>query len=254
MILENALLHHWTIQAQARQTNDPWPKWFQKNSHHLIRRPTLLHRLERNLLEIWLSTKVRKRIYLYFVPLVSKHLAWVHADIPLWLCSIIEYTTMLLDAILQMHAWASGRFKYKTQLEGQKLENQNLRIIKTEAEQGMYSPTPSSSTSAFSFLSSVSKFRYRAIGIVGMLRLPSKSYLESAMCYLLFIFWNWLFHCILWFCQVCTAWSMLTIDYSCDIREGTRGPCRLCDNDEEGSGCAYWIWLGGLISDVHPSY
>ena len=58
---------------------------------------------------------------------------------------------MLLDAILQMHAWASGRFKHKTQLEGQKLENQNLRIIKTEAEQGMCSPTPSSSTSAFSF-------------------------------------------------------------------------------------------------------
>ena len=93
---------------------------------------------------------------------------------------------MLLDAILQMHAWASGRFKHKTQLEGQKLENQNLRIIKTEAEQGMCSPTPSSSTSAFSFLSSVSKFRCGAIGIVGMLRLPSKSEscLESAMCYL----------------------------------------------------------------------
>ena len=95
---------------------------------------------------------------------------------------------MLLDAILQMHAWASGRFKHKTQLEGQKLENQNLRIIKTEAEQGMCSPTPSSSTSAFSFSSSVSKFRYRAIGIVGMLRLPSKFCLESAMCYLLFFF------------------------------------------------------------------
>ena len=93
---------------------------------------------------------------------------------------------MLLDAVLQMHAWASGRFKHKTQLEGQKLENQNLRIIKTEAEQGTCSPTPSSSTSAFSFLPSVSKFRCGAIGIVGMLRLPSKSCLESAMCYLLF--------------------------------------------------------------------
>jgi hypothetical protein len=76
---------------------------------------------------------------------------------------------MLLDAILQMHAWASGRFKHKTQLEGQKLENQNLRIIKTEAEQGMCSPTPSSSTPAFSFSFSFSKFRYGAIGIVGML-------------------------------------------------------------------------------------
>ena len=95
---------------------------------------------------------------------------------------------MLLDAVLQMHAWASGRFKHKTQFEGQKLENQNLRIIKTEAEQGMCSPTPSSSTSAFSFLSSVSKFYYGAIGIVGMLRLPSKSCLESAMCSLAFFF------------------------------------------------------------------
>ena len=83
---------------------------------------------------------------------------------------IIEYTTMILDAILQMHAWASGRFKHKTQLEGQKLEDQNLRIIKTEAEQGMCSPTPSSSTSASPFSFSFSKFRYGAIGIVGMLR------------------------------------------------------------------------------------
>ena len=95
---------------------------------------------------------------------------------------------MLLDAILQMHAWASGRFKHKTQLEGQKLENQNLRIIKTEAEQGMCSPTPSSSTSALSFLSYVSKFRCGAIGIIGMLRLPSNSRLESAMCYYLLSF------------------------------------------------------------------
>ena len=89
---------------------------------------------------------------------------------------------MLLDAILQMHAWASGRFKHKTQLEGQKLESQNLRIIKTEAEQGMCSPTPSSLNSAFSFLSSVSKFRYGAIGIVGMLRLPVLS-LRCVICF-----------------------------------------------------------------------
>lgn len=53
---------------------------------------------------------------------------------------------MLLDAILQTHAWASARFKRKTQLECQKLEDQNLRILNTEKEQGMScSPTPSSS-------------------------------------------------------------------------------------------------------------
>ena len=112
---------------------------------------------------------------------------------------------MLLDAILQMHAWASGRFKHKTQLEGQKLENQNLRIIKTEAEQGMCSPTPSSSTSAFSFFSSVSNFRYGAIGIVGMLRLPYESCLESAVrCVTCFFFWNcreFFSHCTLWFAK-----------------------------------------------------
>ena len=96
---------------------------------------------------------------------------------------------MLLDAILQMHAWASGRFKHKTQLEGQKLENQNLRIIKTEAEQGMCSPTPSSSTSAFSFLSSVSKFRYGAIGIAGMLCLPVLSP-RCATCFFFFFFFT----------------------------------------------------------------
>ena len=110
---------------------------------------------------------------------------------------------MLLDAILQMHAWASGRFKHKTQLEGQMLEDQNLRIIKTEAEQGMCSPTTSSSTSAFSFLPSVSKFCYGAVGIVGMLRLPPKSCLESAMCHFAFLFfwnyWEFFSYRALWF-------------------------------------------------------
>jgi hypothetical protein len=121
---------------------------------------------------------------------------------------------MLLDAMLQMHAWASGRFKHKTQLEGQKLESQNHRIIKTEAEQGMCSPTPSSSTSALSFLSSVSKFRCGAIGIVGMLRLPSKSCLESAMCYLLLSFSGTagdLFS--LYFCGLQTLECVINADY-----------------------------------------
>ena len=44
---------------------------------------------------------------------------------------------------------------------------------------------------------------------------------------------------------------MLTIDYSCDIREGTRGPGRLCDHDEEGSGCAYWSCLISDVSVLH---
>ena len=77
---------------------------------------------------------------------------------------------MLLDAILETHAWASARFKRRTQLECQKLEDQNSGILETEKEQGMCSPTPLSSTSTFSFLSSVSRLRCGAMGLVGMLR------------------------------------------------------------------------------------
>ena len=95
-------------------------------------------------------------------PLVSKH-----TDIPLL---IIAYTTMLLDVILQTHAWATAPSKCKYDLECKKLEDQNSRILNTEQEQGMCSPTPLSSTSALSLSSSVSKFHY---GIVGMLHLPS---------------------------------------------------------------------------------
>ena len=44
---------------------------------------------------------------------------------------------------------------------------------------------------------------------------------------------------------------MLTIYYSCDIREGTRGPGRVCVYDEEGFGGAYWSCL---ISDALIAY
>lgn len=46
--------------------------------------------------------------------------------------------------------------------------------------------------------------------------------------------------------------SILTIGYSCDIREGTRESCRLCDQDEAGSGNAYWSW--GLIFDISVTH
>lgn len=59
-------------------------------------------------------------------------------------CSVTEYAMMLLDAVFQMHAWASARFKCKNELECQKLEDQNSRILETEKEQGMCSQTPSS--------------------------------------------------------------------------------------------------------------
>ena len=106
--------------------------------------------------------KVCERIYshfVFFVP-VSWHLSSF--------CSMIEYTTMILEAVLHTHAWASARFKHKTQLECQKLEDQNSTILKTETEQGMCSPTPSSSTSASSFFPSFTSFHYGIIGIVGM--------------------------------------------------------------------------------------
>jgi len=56
---------------------------------------------------------------------------------------------MLLDVILETHAWASARPKHEAEMESQKLEEQISHIIAQEREQGMSSPAPSSSSSLF---------------------------------------------------------------------------------------------------------
>ena len=62
---------------------------------------------------------------------------------------VLELSNMLLDAIMETHAWASARPKHEAMMESQKLEEQISHIISTESEQGMSSPAHSSSSSFF---------------------------------------------------------------------------------------------------------
>jgi len=58
---------------------------------------------------------------------------------------VLELSSMLLDIILETHAWASARPKHEAAMETQKLEEHVSRVI--EKEQGMSSPAPSFSSS-----------------------------------------------------------------------------------------------------------
>ncbi|KAF9568685.1 hypothetical protein CPC08DRAFT_678984 [Agrocybe pediades] len=64
-----------------------------------------------------------------------------------------ELCDMLLNVLLETHAWARARPKHEATREGRLLEDQIGQIMETEREQGMCSssPTPSSS-SASSYL------------------------------------------------------------------------------------------------------
>ncbi|KAF9485043.1 hypothetical protein BDN70DRAFT_796593 [Pholiota conissans] len=66
-----------------------------------------------------------------------------------------ELSDMLLNIILKTHAWAASRPKHEAGLESRKLEEEISQIMDTEREQGMCSPTPSSSFSSSSFGSRV---------------------------------------------------------------------------------------------------
>ncbi|KAJ3516758.1 hypothetical protein NLJ89_g919 [Agrocybe chaxingu] len=62
-----------------------------------------------------------------------------------------ELSAMLLDCMLEFHAWSSARPKHEASLASQSLEEQISQIMETEKQQGMSSPTPSSSSSLRSF-------------------------------------------------------------------------------------------------------
>jgi len=71
---------------------------------------------------------------------------------------ILDLSDMLLDVILETHAWAAARPKHEHQSEVHKLENQISEVMEREKEQGMCS---SESSSLYSSL------------FLGMLRLPN---------------------------------------------------------------------------------
>lgn len=70
---------------------------------------------------------------------------------------ILDLSDMLLDVILETHAWAAARPKHEHQSEVHKLENQISEVMEREKEQGM---CPSESSSLYSSV------------FLGMLRLP----------------------------------------------------------------------------------
>lgn len=49
---------------------------------------------------------------------------------------------MLLDAVLETHAWAAARPKYESSLAAQNIEKKIVSMMNTENEQGMYLSRP----------------------------------------------------------------------------------------------------------------
>ncbi|KAF8221094.1 hypothetical protein L208DRAFT_1415706 [Tricholoma matsutake] len=55
-----------------------------------------------------------------------------------------ELSSMLLDVIMQAHAWSSARSKQESTLAAQNIEQKIVSVIETEKEQGMFPPASSS--------------------------------------------------------------------------------------------------------------
>ncbi|KAH0580829.1 hypothetical protein H2248_011987 [Termitomyces sp. 'cryptogamus'] len=53
-----------------------------------------------------------------------------------------ELASMLLDAILETHAWAAARPKHESSLAAQNIENKIVSVMNTENEQGMFFSHP----------------------------------------------------------------------------------------------------------------
>ncbi|KAG6919813.1 hypothetical protein DXG01_000315 [Tephrocybe rancida] len=60
-----------------------------------------------------------------------------------------ELSSMLLDAILEMHAWASARPKHESSVAAQNIEKKIVSVMETEKEQGMYLSRPRLSSSLY---------------------------------------------------------------------------------------------------------
>ncbi|THU87569.1 hypothetical protein K435DRAFT_867181 [Dendrothele bispora CBS 962.96] len=65
---------------------------------------------------------------------------------------------MLLDVILETHAWAAARPKYESQMTVQKLEQKMGDIVEVEKEQGTSSPAARPTIVSCSSSSSVSAY------------------------------------------------------------------------------------------------
>lgn len=88
---------------------------------------------------------------------------------------ILDLSEMLLDVILETHAWAAARPKHERQSEVQKLENKISEVMETEKEQGMCS---SESSSLYSSLF-LGMLRSRLAWMLVNLDLDSLNYLAD---------------------------------------------------------------------------
>ncbi|KAG6860296.1 hypothetical protein C0995_013032 [Termitomyces sp. Mi166 len=79
-----------------------------------------------------------------------------------------ELGSMLLDAILEMHAWAAARPKHESSLAAQNIEKKIVSVMNTEKEQGMSLSRPRLSSWLFSRIAEViKKFPDRFQGLAG---------------------------------------------------------------------------------------
>ncbi|KAF5379099.1 hypothetical protein D9615_005893 [Tricholomella constricta] len=60
-----------------------------------------------------------------------------------------ELSSMLLNAILETHAWASTRPKHESSLAAQNIEQKIVSVMETEKEQGMSLSRPRSSSTLY---------------------------------------------------------------------------------------------------------
>jgi hypothetical protein len=142
---------------------------------------------------------------------------------------------MLLDVIIETHAWASARPKHEAAMESQKLEEQISHIIATEREQGMSSPAPSSSSSFF---------RVRFVGMPhSVMASLFSDIMSTPIIFLSYVFGLWIFPCL----------SLLRWNYHRTNSGETR---RVCATYEDGFGSAYWVtvltsWNSGWVLRVN---
>ena len=63
---------------------------------------------------------------------------------------LVEIISLLLDALIETHAWATARPKHEDIVTAERFEQKISGIMDMEKEQGMLLPLPSSSSSSLS--------------------------------------------------------------------------------------------------------
>lgn len=129
----------------------------------------------------------------------------------------LDLSAMLLDLIIETHAWASARPKHESTLAAHKIEQKIVSVIEAEKQQGMLPLY----------------FPYLHFSVVGR-QSPSASSLHPQSVLRRHRYDPLTFH----------SMSLYTITH----REDPRTAERVRNSDEDSSGRAYWAWRLTLFS------